>query len=329
MYNNFEYNITKEVILSKVSEEEIFKYYLGFEPSTVGSYVNKLRGDDDPGCSFYVNPKGVWKFNDFAGGFNWDCFNVVQYAYNCSFKEALLYIARDFNLIKGDKTILNYPAPIKREKPGMRIKSRSWTNADYEIWRQWGIREERLDFFYVKPLEKAWWVREGKLEVSYFYTKNDPAYAYDFGNDQYQIYMPFRERGKRHLLVNTKIIMGYEQLPETATNLCITKSFKDVMVFDIFSREFDLYAIAPASETILLSLEAFKNLYNRFDNIGTLFDFDRAGIRLMRKYEKEYQLPFRMFGKSYKLQNIKDISDHNLIKGEDATRRLIESELKK
>src|SRR5205085_2779390 len=95
--------ITKEFILSRISEERIFIKYLGLEPVDRGSFCNPLRpNDDDPGCSFYVDRRGVWKFHDIAAGYNWDCFNVVEFSYNFSFKEALIRIAIDFGILEGN-----------------------------------------------------------------------------------------------------------------------------------------------------------------------------------------------------------------------------------
>src|SRR6478609_2267374 len=104
MFDNNTVNITKEFILSKVTEEQIFIKYLGIEPKDKGSFTNPLRGNDSsPGCSFYVNPQGKWIFKDFAGGFSWDCFNVVEYAFNCSFKDSLIRVGIDFDIFSGTK----------------------------------------------------------------------------------------------------------------------------------------------------------------------------------------------------------------------------------
>lgn len=317
--------VTKEFILKRVSEEDIFKRYLGIEPNLIGTYRNPKRDDGRPGCGFYVDSRGVWKFKDFAGGFNWDCFNVVEWDYGITFKQALIKIAGDFNLI--DTTTNSYQtiSRVTRVKRilGLRVQRRAWTKADYEWWYQYYITPERLEFFKVHPIEFAWFVENGVLRKAYVNTPNNPAYVYHF-NDMYdyKIYLPFGKQG-RFIHTNSTIIQGYEQLPEFAKNLIITKSYKDVMCFDLF-RDFDLYSIAPMSETILISQEAFVDLYNRFDMIATNFDFDRAGIRLMRRYEQMYKLPYFMFGKQYKSQGIKDFADHIKIKGIDETRRLIE-----
>lgn len=337
MLNNASTIITKEFILARVPEEEIFKRYLGLEPSVTGSFINPLRTNDgSPGCGFYVDSRGYWKFHDHAAGFNWDCFNVIEYDYGCSFKEALLKVAVDFNLISGEQSQRVFTKSVKtRIITELRIQRRSWLKRDYEVWAQYHIQPERLDFFQVHPIQNAWFVTNGIMRLCYGYKYDDPCFAYHFGNYEYKLHFPLRqERSKRHIHVNSKILQGWNQLPDEAENLLITKSYKDVMCVDIFSNEFDLYSLAPMAETIVMPPEVFSILYNRFDNIGTLFDFDRAGIKLMRKYEKDYKLPYYFFAKEFKgstfgKTSTKDFSDYVKVKGLDDTRRLIERFLKK
>lgn len=337
MFNNAATLITKDYILSKVSEEEIFTKYLGIEPTDRGSFVNPLRSsDDNPGCGFYVNPQGTWKFIDRAAGYNWDCFNVVEFAYQLNFKEALIRIAVDFNLIQGNASniyITNKPR-AKKIQTEIRIKRRKWTIKDYKFWKSYHITPERLEFFQVSPVLQAWLSDEhGALKLAYGHKDSDPGFAYHFGGYDYKLYFPLRQKGK-FLHVKSAILQGYSQLPDFGDNLLYTKSFKDVMCIDIFSIEFDLYSVAPMSETVVVDQETFKDLYNRFENQGTLFDFDRAGIRLMQKYKQEYSLQPYMFGLEFRTalfgkQPLKDFADYVKIKGLDETRRLIERFLTK
>lgn len=339
MFNNVATVITKEFILSRVSEEEIFKKYLGLEPTERGSYTNPLRPTDtSPGCSFYVNPQGVWKFKDYAARYNWDCFNVVEFSYGLTFKEALIRIAIDFNIIDGNST--NTYRVIKSKKiksiPEIRIARRPWTKEDYKFWARLKATPERLEFFKVYPAQRAWLVYDGELHLAYDYNSKDPCYIYHFphyGSYEYKLYFPFRQKGK-FIHTNSKIFQGYEQLPKHAENLLITKSYKDVIAIDFFSGDYDLYSGAPMSETVVILPELFTDLYNRFDNIGTLFDFDRTGITLARKYEKDYHTRSFFFGKQYrktifKSPVIKDFSDYLIKYGERATRVIIEEHIKR
>lgn len=336
MFNNASLLVNKEFILSKVSESDVFIRYLGLEPVDRGSFINPLRDNDDtPGCSFYVDSRGYWKFHDIAAGHNWDCFNVVEFSFGLNFKEALIRIAVDFNLIQGNAStayIINRQK-LRRSSTEIRIARRAWTRKDYSLWAKYHIKPERLDFFKVSPIIHAWTYNQGTTKLAYGHRENDPGYAYHFGGYDYKLYFPLRPKGK-HLHVKSNIVQGYQQLPTQADNLLYTKSLKDVMCLDTFSQEFDLYSVAPMSETVVIDKEIFTDLYNRFDNQGTLFDFDRAGIRLMGKYRETYQLQPYMFGMEFRnklfgKQPIKDFSDFVSIKGIDETKRLIERFLKR
>lgn len=336
MFNNVATIITKEFILSNVSEQDIFLKYLGLAPTPNGSFVNPLRkGDHSPGCGFYINNKGVWKFKDYAGGFNWDCFNVVEYDYGITFKEALIRIAIDFNLIDGNstsiyRTILS--APRKKHSIEIRIKRRSWTKQDYSFWSKYFITPERLEFFQIFPIQQAWFLEEGVLRPIYYNKYEDPCFCYHFDNYDYKLYFPLREKSK-FIHVKSSILQGWKQLPSTADNFLYTKSFKDVLCIDVVGRDFDLFSIAPMSETVLVPTEVHSNIYNRFDNLGTLFDFDRTGIRLTKKYQTTYSTIPLFFGKQYRgnvfgKTRVKDFADYLLIHGVDNTKRLVEKFIK-
>ena len=90
-------NITKEFILSKVSEEEIFEHY-GIKVQK-GLFCSKLRVDKRPTVSFYRNKSGRLIMHDFGDSSFIDCFAYVQLLFNTSYYMALQIIANDFNLI--------------------------------------------------------------------------------------------------------------------------------------------------------------------------------------------------------------------------------------
>ena len=75
----FEYkeNLSKEFLLSKVTEEDIFMKYLNIYPNLNDYFRNPLRTDAHPDCKFYRDSRGTLKFKDFAYGMNIDCFNCA------------------------------------------------------------------------------------------------------------------------------------------------------------------------------------------------------------------------------------------------------------
>ena len=76
--------LTKQYVLSKVSQVTIFATYLNLSNTTVQNcidngelIVSPLREDVHPTCGFAYDRKGKLKFRDFAGYFWGDCFDLV------------------------------------------------------------------------------------------------------------------------------------------------------------------------------------------------------------------------------------------------------------
>lgn len=60
--------ITKELILSHISEETLMEHYLGI-PVKKGIFRSPLRTDNNPTCSFDRDKYGRLVFKDFNGSF--------------------------------------------------------------------------------------------------------------------------------------------------------------------------------------------------------------------------------------------------------------------
>lgn len=305
------FNLTKEDILSNVDEVDIFERYLGVSVDTSSSYVNPYRGDKDPGCRFYYSSNSRLYFKDFSKGFHWDCFNIVQMEYNCSFYKAIQIIAKDFNLIKDESFERGKSKKVQQIKKGkisIKIKIKDWEKKDLEWWNQYKIDEfydtiEFLTYMGVFPCKSVW------IAGGYFRCKTpDPCYAYHLGVDKTQpdldlikLYFPFRSYN-RFFQNDASVLQGYNKLPETGENLIITKSYKDVIMLRLFG----IYAVAPSSETVLIKQEQFADLYNRFDNIFSLMDNDRTGKHMAWMLRKAYEVQPLLFPKDMK----KDFSDN-------------------
>ena len=92
--------ISKELILSRITEEQIFTYYIGPEVISRKLFRSKIRNDKNPTCSMYRNKSGTLIYKDFATGEHLSCFNYVMSLYRCNYYEALKIIANDFGIIQ-------------------------------------------------------------------------------------------------------------------------------------------------------------------------------------------------------------------------------------
>lgn len=295
------------------------EHYLGVPIKLRRRFLSPLRQDNNPTCGFFYTKEGSLIFKDFAGFFSGGCFKVVMHMYNCSFHEALEIIANDFGIIDGVRVErVDYPhlVTFQRRETIIEIKRRPFNNEDREYWTQFGISKATLLHFRVPPLEAAW--LNGKL--IYSYRKGDPAYAYDFGDDQYKLYFPKRKTNR--FMCNCSIVQGYQVSRDISRGVIITKSMKDVMVL----HEFGFTAFAPQSETVYPDPEWIAGLLAEAPVVKSLYDFDRAGVTMANYMRKKYGIEpmFLTNGRfgtpDYKA---KDISDLVQLHGRDEVDKYI------
>lgn len=305
-------DITKEFISSKVSDEEIFEKYLGFSVSMKQMFKSPLRPDDNPTCTFFVRKDGTLIFKDHSGHFHGSCFDVVMYIYSVGFREALEIIATDFQLLskknRKKKPIEKLTEVEKQQacSSDIRCKKRNWNKKDLAYWGQYRITEYVLNHYNIYAVEYLWI----NGELNYTYNEKDPAYIYIFGNNEVKVYFP--KRKKYRFLCNTNVLQGYNFLPAKGEFLVITKSYKDVIIFNFLG----FASVAPQSESQIISQEQYDEFKNRFTHIVSWYDFDLAGIRKANKMRKLYGIKACFFTNGrFKSTNYgaKDISDFVVI----------------
>lgn len=309
--------IDKEFILERVSEEEIFSRY--GVPIVNYPFQSPLRRDRYPTCTFFRSPRNNKLYmRDWAGHFWGDCFDLVCEMYNLRFYDALRMIAKDFGLIKGTGIVVERK-PIKsnviievKEVVKLAYTSREWNGQDAKYWPQFGIRKKTLQFFDVYPLQYAW--LNDKFHYGYTEPQNT-AYVYDFGNGVYKFYFPYR-RKLRFLHNDASILQGFKKLPSTGEVLVITKSYKDVMLL----YQYGIAAVAPMSETMVLSEDTINTLRKRFTYVVALYDHDETGIRSLKQY-RDLGVLALWFPRSQP----KDLTDFYKKYGEEDTNLLIET----
>lgn len=309
--------VTREFILSKVSEEEIFSFY--GVPVVNHVFRSPLRNDKNPTCQFYRSRNnGRLYLRDFAGYFWGDCFDLVTYLFNVHFYEALKIIAKDFKLINGTNEIERKPAipPVviqEKEVVNIRVKRREWNQEDVKYWSRFNISKSTLTYFDVAPIQMAW--LNGKLTYDYTNIRSDYiAYAYHFEAYNYKLYFPYRVKW-RFLHNDGSLLQGYDKLPDTGEALIITKSYKDVMKF----YELGIPSIAPMSESQIVSDEILNELKGRFSVVGALYDNDRTGKTSLLKYREKGVIPLM-----FPIGQPKDLTDYVEKYGEEKTLLLVQ-----
>lgn len=319
----FQPKLTKELILSRFSEEQIMEYYLHI-PIKKGLFRSPLRKDKEPTCSFYRSGRGDLIFKDFATGQHLNAFGVVQSLFNCDYFEALKIIANDFGIIRNKSIVKNpgkinsNPVQIKdKEMSKIQIEVQDFSELELKWWGKYGIDLNILKKFDVYSCKHIF--LNGQLFAKS--QQHCPIFGYYGkkyqGLELWRCYFPKRTSFRFITNWPSKKIQGYDQLPKQGKLLVITKSMKDVMC--LYSC--GITACAPNSETQFVSDSVLEDLKKRFKHIVVLFDNDETGISFMNKIKKNH--PELIYTWIPRHLNAKDISDYYKEYGRKETLNLI------
>ena len=302
--------ISKELILSRITEEQIFAYYIGPEVISRKLFRSKIRNDKNPTCSMYRNKSGTLIYKDFATGEHLSCFNYVMSLYRCCYYDALKIIANDFGIVRNQNLQKNrgkiIPKDIKieeKEFSKIQVEIQDFTEVELRWWNKYGITKEILKKFDVYSCKHVFLNGQMCAKSS----QNCPIFGYYgkkyHGEELWRCYFP--KRDSYRFLTNwpSKKIQGYDQLPKKGKLLVITKSQKDNMC--LYSM--GISACSPNSETQFISDIMLEELKSRFENIVVLFDNDLTGISFMNKLKKQHsELIYTWIPRKYEAKDISD-----------------------
>ena len=280
-------DLTLENIYKKISDYDIFRYYIQNFTEINKPFLSELRADKRANSVRIFRKGDNLYYKDFATNDNYGAISYVMKKYNISFIKALNQINIDFNLGLGINIKINSnPAPvydkhiIKNTKmiKQIQIVSTKWTSKYLTYWLNHGISLETLIFYNVKPIT-GFYINLNYIEPKLL------TYAYCFGNYRYKILTPESDTNKWVSNTSSNDIQGYHQLPKTGDVLFITSSMKDVMAL----YEVGYAAIAPQSEVGDLDEDLIEHLKNRFHRIVVFYDNDQPGVEAASKLCNKYQ----------------------------------------
>lgn len=320
---SFKPKITKELILSRFSEEQLMEYYLHV-PVKKGLFRSPLRKDRRPTCSFYRNGSNTLIFKDFATGQHLNIFGVVQEMFHCDYFEALRIIANDMGIVrdkslqKNSGKINEHPVRMQdKEMSKIQVEVQDFTDLELKWWGKYGITLETLKRFNVYSCKHVF--LNGQLVAKS--QQHCPIFGYYGkkyqGIELWRCYFPKRTSFRFITNWPSKKIQGYDQLPKSGKLLVITKSLKDVMC--LYSC--GITACAPNSENLFISDAVLEELKSRFENIVVFYDNDRPGLYNMAKIRREH--PELVYARIPKECWSKDISDFYKDHGRKETLNLI------
>ena len=322
-----EVHLSKEMILDKIRELDIFSYYCPKFKKLGSKFCSDLRKDNTPSVSI-VSWQNKLLYKDFGHPeHTFDCFSYIMYKHTCGFYDALRLIDNDFALnLSSYKDRLSFTMGIVASRTTkteeykkvviIKKKSRAWMKKDVEFWSQYLISRKTLTIFDVSPIS-YYWINANRFSCSL-------SYAYRIGT-KYKIYAPYEDI---KWISNTtkKHIQGYNRLPKN-DNLCvITSSLKDVMC--LF--EMGISAIALQSEMQMPEEKLVKELQMRFKKVIVFYDNDFTNVNnpgqvMAKKICDKFNLVNVCIPSEFGVKDISDYISNN--KSLEDAKRLIEKQI--
>ena len=347
MYNySSDVRLTKNEILKRISQEEIYNLVFNFYPKTDTYYKSIFRDDKNAGC-FFEYFKGTLYFKDFADtnlkNHNMDCFEAVKIHFKLKdFNESLIYVDKKFNLgitnnnpiepkielliSNTEKISVFQGKKSTKNKEIMSIDThyRDFNYLDKKYWfDRYGISKKDLIEDNTFPLKRCRYYSHKKKEYL-FYVPISVSYCYNVQEGYKKIYSPFFESLKWITNCNNNIIGNIENILPYGYELIITKSYKDCRVL----RNFGLRNVVWfSSENQFPNDNILLELINRFEKITIWYDNDETGKKcsslLLQKLNELNSKKKRIVNTDgYKG---KDISDIRYFEGQQKTEFLLKS----
>lgn len=311
-----------DVILEKITEFDIFKFYCPRFIELTKKFCSELREDKKPSACI-VNYNGNLLYKDFGyPDHTFNCFGYVQFKYGVTFTESLIRISSDFNLklattngtVQSKTPKLYGKQEVDKKVTVIKKKRRPWYTKDVLFWMKYGITDKILTIFAVEPID-YYWINENRFSCKTI------TYAFRFGN-KFKIYAPYETDLKWFSNTNKKIVQGYVQLPARGDVLYITSSLKDIM--SLYAMR--MHAIALQSEMQMPTRMLMQLLQERFKRIVIFYDNDTPGQLMADKIRNEYQLDSICIPSNW---NAKDVSDAIAAHGITKVKEFIYEEIRK
>jgi hypothetical protein len=321
MINGLKKNLTKEIILSKISEYDIFKFYMPNSNWSIGAVTHSpFRNERTP--SFIISSKDgqSLRYIDFGDtSKKGDCFNFVKDLYNIStFSEVLNKIDKDFNLgISSGKLNTDYkkivkdwkqPEIIVKDYTFIQVKTRKFTNEELAYWNDYYQDVDDLkanNVFSISEVylnKKRFTLNNNELRFGYLY------------NGHWKIYKPFAKNKRFKWVPNNVPITEMDGKDDiiNCNTVFITKSKKDYMVM----KKIYPNCCAVQNEGIGCFSEDNVNFIKDNSKKQILsFDSDETGVINSKLITDKFEFDYCNVPRTYLNEGIKDWADLAKIHG--------------
>lgn len=308
-------NDLKKYVLNEFDQVSIFATYMEISEVDINYCLenknykisNPLRNDRDPSLGFMVimdrqTSNYKLKMYDWADpSYRGDCFDLVSIVRSLNSTKGLDFITICNDIIKTMqiKTLHNSKALFSNTKQeafiSIHIESRLWCSKDITLWNSFGLPFNEFKHI-IFPIKHSF----VSNYCDYTYNENDPGYAWISGYYEdktlYTLYFPFRtgkDKFKPRFKKNNRFypIENIHEL-RPADILVLTKAFKEkLLITKLIPRlkiEHTIQVSNFTSESIVLSSNFVRKLYDIYPTVVTNTDFDYTGLRTSREHKQKY-----------------------------------------
>jgi hypothetical protein len=301
-------NVSLDDIYSRVSEEDLWKYYCPNFKKVNESFRSEFYKDNNPSCRIFNGNKGLI-YKDFGTEESYNILAYIQKKYTCNFKECLSIIANDFNIKASNRLysprIISIITPEVLFKTKIDIVPQGYTITDWKYWMQYYIPLEVLESEEVISC-KTVYLTTGTGVYRYDYTHVNPIYAFkEYDIDRnflgYKIYFPLAPKGRRWInSTSDKAVQGIQSLTGQRELILLGKARKDCICYKLLGID----AIAPYNETSNLESNGISKLLTGYDRKFVNYDPDEKGIKESLQINIKYGYSY------YFVDEEKDLSDY-------------------
>lgn len=263
---------------------DIWQWILGFYVNLGDKFSNPFRIDTNPDC-FLEDYNGTIKLIDFGDYYNGtrDFHNkaisdIIQWKFNCSYKEALQIAF--YEALK-DKILTPRTYTKKKKQSEFKIISeyRNWGKLDRKFWNgSTGITSNQLESEQCFATKFYWYTnREGK----YIKVKPKSPVFENTINNRKKLYGP----KDRLFLTNFKAtdIGGFKEYNDKKT-LWFVSNLKSTLCMHNIDENCHYFP----NEGLFLDTEFIKYLDKEFDHVNFLLDNNEPGLNASKKLQYQW-----------------------------------------
>lgn len=300
-------NLTKESILQRCSEKQIYEYYWGsFKVGNI--YSSPLRKDPAPSFGIYTTKNNHLRHHDFGDEKNsGNCFSFVsQIKGGLGLNDVLELIEKDLGLIQVSSIKNTANIQYIKRKTEISITAKKFTQEELRYWNQYAQDISDLKKNDVYSVDKLW-INGYKQD-----TKGDLCFAYLFidedGKEYLKIYRPYaKDRADKwkNSCPNT-LISGWDRIKNGGKRVIIVGSKKDEICIRKLTE--DCCSTQNESKTALTE-EKIKFFQDNWERSIIGWDPDPPGIEACTYYNKTHGFEYVNVPNKLYLSGTKDWSD--------------------